>query len=63
MNKHQIYVLGLALGLSHNKLENMQDSWRFLDDVIIAWLRREDQVGIIHDCTACHSVILHVNIS
>lgn len=48
LNKHQIYDLGLVLGLSDRKLRGMEDSRRFLDDVIIAWLRREDQVCCCH---------------
>ena len=40
----QIYNLGLALGLSQRKVKKMKDSDTFLDDVLAAWLRREDAV-------------------
>ena len=44
MEKTHIYHLGLVLGLRHNKVKTMMDSATFLDDVIAAWLRKEDQV-------------------
>ena len=40
----QIYNLGLALGLSQRKVKKMKESDTFLDDVLAAWLRREDAV-------------------
>ena len=44
MEKTDVYNLGLVLGLSQRKLKANIDSKLFLDDVISAWLRREDQV-------------------
>jgi len=44
MEKTAVYNLGLVLGLSQHKLKANIDSKSFLDDVISAWLRREDQV-------------------
>ena len=39
-----IYNLGLVLGLSQSKVKKMKVSDTFLDDVLAAWLRREDDV-------------------
>ena len=36
--------LGLVLSINQHKTKAMMDSTTFLDDVIAAWLRREDQV-------------------
>ena len=44
MGKIDVYNLGLLLGLCHHKLKTKMDSSTFLDDVIAAWLRKEDQV-------------------
>ena len=44
MEKTHIYHLGLVLGLRHNKVKAMMDSAIFLNDVIAAWLQKEDQV-------------------
>ena len=45
MDKTHIYNLGLVLGLTQTKVKNMKEtSDTFLDDVITAWLRREDKV-------------------
>ena len=44
MEKSHIYHLGLVLGLTQPKLKAMKDSDTFLDDVIAAWLRKEDNV-------------------
>ena len=44
LEKTHIYNLGLVLGISQHKTKAMMDSSTFLDDVIAAWLRREDQV-------------------
>ena len=44
MEKNHIYHLGLVLGLTQTKLKAMKDSDTFLDDVIAAWLRKEDNV-------------------
>ena len=44
LNKTDIYNLGLALGLSQRKLVKVKDSSIFLDNVLEAWLHREDDV-------------------
>ena len=45
MEKIHIYNLGLVLGLRQNKVKAMKESSdAFLDDVIAAWLRKEDKV-------------------
>ena len=44
MEKIHIYHLGLILGLRQSKLKTMMESATFLDDVIAAWLRKEDRV-------------------
>ena len=44
MEKTHIYNLGLVLGLKQTKVKSLMDSTTFLDDVIAAWLRKEDQV-------------------
>lgn len=41
----EIYHLALVLGLSQSRVKGMMESPTFLDDVIAAWLRREDQVS------------------
>ena len=45
MDKSHIYNLGLVLGLRQTKVKALMDSHTFLDDVITAWLRKEDQVS------------------
>ena len=40
----EIYNLGLTLGLNHRHLKSMQSSDTFREDVIDAWLQKEDQV-------------------
>ena len=44
MEKSHIYNLGVVLGLKQTKVKTLKDSDTFLDDVITAWLRKEDQV-------------------
>ena len=44
LDKTHVYSLGLALGLTQQKVRWMRDSATFLDDVLAAWLRREDDV-------------------
>ena len=39
-----IHNLGLALGLYHPHLKSMSNSLTFRDDMIAAWLQKEDQV-------------------
>jgi len=44
MERTDVYNLGLVLGLSQHKVKAKKHSDTFLDDVITAWLRKEDQV-------------------
>ena len=44
LERKHIYNLGLVLGLEQRKVKDLQRSDSFLDDVISAWLRKEDQV-------------------
>ena len=44
MEEKQIYDLGLVMGLTQTKVKGMMKSKTFLDDVIAAWLRKEDSV-------------------
>ena len=44
MDQTHIHNLGLVLGLTITTLEAMMDSTTFLEDVIAAWLREEDDV-------------------
>ena len=44
LKKIDFYNLGLVLGLSKHRVEEMMDSKTFCDDVIIAWLQKVDQV-------------------
>ena len=44
LDKTGIFNLGLVLGLSSHRLKAMVDSVTFLDDMIVAWLRKVDQV-------------------
>ena len=39
-----IHNLGITLGLYHRHLRSMRDSETFRDDMIDAWLQKEDQV-------------------
>ena len=45
LERMHVYNLGLVLGISQHKTKAMMNSDTFLDDVIAAWLRREDQVN------------------
>lgn len=44
LEEKHIYDLGLVLGLEQKKVKDLKRSDSFLDDVISAWLRKEDQV-------------------
>ena len=44
MDKNNIYELALILGLSEHWAKSMIDSRTFLDDVVVAWLQKTDQV-------------------
>ena len=45
MEKSHIYNLGLVLGMRQTKAKALMDSPTFLDEVVTAWLRKEDQVS------------------
>lgn len=44
LDKTHIYHLGLVLGLSEPRVREMKDSKTFLDDMVVAWLQKVDQV-------------------
>ena len=44
LGKPEIHSLGLILGLYHPHLKSMRDSETFREDMIAAWLQKEDQV-------------------
>ena len=44
LDKNNIYHLALILGLSEHRAKSMIDSGTFLDDVVVAWLQKTDQV-------------------
>ena len=44
LTQTDIHNLGLTLGLYHRHLKSMRDSGTFRDDMIDAWLQKEDQV-------------------
>ena len=44
LGQTNIYYLGLTLGLNHPHLKNMESSNTFKEDMIAAWLQKEDQV-------------------
>ena len=44
LGQNDIHNLGLTLGLYHPHLKSMRDSETFRDDMIAAWLQKEDQV-------------------
>ena len=44
LKQTDIYYLGLTLGLTHPHLKNMESSNTFRENVIAAWLQKEDQV-------------------
>ena len=45
METTHIYNLGLVLGLTQTKVKAKMNSDTSLDDVITAWLRKEDKVA------------------
>ena len=59
LEKTHIYNLGLVLGLSQHKVKAMKDTDTFLDDVITAWLRKEDQVKGQPSWTVLVSALKH----
>jgi len=44
LSKTEVYNLGLVLGLSKHRVEDVMDSRSFLDEVITAWLQKVDLV-------------------
>ena len=44
LQKHQMIRLGTVLGLDHMKLKGKMDSPLFHEEVIAAWLRKDDYV-------------------
>ena len=44
LKQTDIYYLGLTLGLTHPHLKNMESSNTFRENMIAAWLQKEDQV-------------------
>jgi len=44
LSKTEVYNLGLVLGLSKHRVEDIMDSRPFLDEVITAWLQKVDLV-------------------
>lgn len=44
LEETHIYNLGIVLGLDQKKVKDLKRSDSYLDDVISAWLRKEDQV-------------------
>ena len=44
LKQTDIHNLGLTLGLNHPHLKHMASSGTFRDDMIAAWLQKEDQV-------------------
>ena len=59
MEKTDVYNLGLVLGLSRRKVVAKMDSKTFLDDVITAWLQKEDQVKAKPSWTVLVSALNH----
>jgi len=59
LEKTDVYNLGLVLGLSRRKVVANMDSKIFLDDVITAWLRKEDQVKGEPSWTVLVSALKH----
>ena len=45
LDKTHIFDLGMTLGISDSKLTEMMDSPSFAEDIITAWLRREERRG------------------
>ena len=44
LDKTHIYRLALVLGLSEHRAKSMRESATFLNDVVVAWLQKTDQV-------------------
>ena len=59
LEKTDVYNLGLVLGLSRRKVVAKMESKTFLDDIITAWLQREDQVKGDPSWTVLVSALKH----
>lgn len=44
LDKRSMFSLGLCLGLSYAKVENMLQSQTYREDIVAAWIQRQDQV-------------------
>ena len=44
LDKRSIFSLGLCLGLNYAKVEDMLQSPTYQEDIIAAWIQRQDQV-------------------
>ena len=44
LDKRSIFSLGLCLGLNYAKVEDMLQSPTYREDIIAAWIQRQDQV-------------------
>ena len=59
LEKTDVYNLGLVLGLSRRKVVAKMESKTFLDDIITAWLQKEDQVKGQPSWTVLVSALKH----
>ena len=59
LEKTDVYNLGLVLGLSWRKVVAKMESKTFLDDIITAWLQKEDQVKGQPSWTVLVSALKH----
>jgi len=59
LEKTDVYNLGLVLGLSRRKVVAKMESKTFLDDIITAWLQKEDQVKGEPSWTVLVSALKH----
>ena len=46
LSSNQVFSLGLVLGLTYRTLESMKSLATFLSDMLVAWLRQQDNVGV-----------------
>jgi len=59
LEKTDVYNLGLVLGLSRRKVVAKMESKTFLDDIITAWVQKEDQVKAEPSWTVLVSALKH----
>jgi len=62
LEKTDVYNLGLVLGLSRRKVVAKMESKTFLDDIITAWLQKEDQVKEEPSWTVLVSALKHCRV-